>query len=51
MADGTSAQVRAAVQLLRPSDREVIVLFYLQGLPVKEIGKLLALSPAAIAKR
>jgi len=51
LTDETSAQVRAAVQSLRPRDREVIVLFYLEELPAAEIARHLNLSPGAVDVR
>ena len=42
--DETSTKVRQAVQQLSPRDREVIVLCYLEELPVMEIAALLNIS-------
>ena len=39
--DETAQQVRDAVAELPPRDREVIVLFYLEGLPVAQVAELL----------
>ena len=50
-ADETSAKVRAAVQQLSPSYREVIVLLYLEELSVSEIAMLLGISRAAVDVR
>ena len=49
--DGTAQQVRDAVAELPPRDREVIVLFYLEQLPVAEIAKLLGARSNAIEVR
>jgi RNA polymerase sigma-70 factor (ECF subfamily) len=51
LCDETSARVREAVQQLSASDREVIVLFHLEAMPVAEIAKLLEFSPNAIEVR
>lgn len=49
--DEVAQRVREAVQSLRPRDREVIVLFYLEQLPVKEMSTLLGVSENAIDVR
>ncbi len=49
--DETSQEVRRAVQSLKPRDREVIVLFYLEERTVKEIAELLDAKPNAIEVR
>jgi RNA polymerase sigma-70 factor, ECF subfamily len=49
--DDTNACVRAAVQSLAPRDREVIVLFYLEELSGKEIGRILRISSPAVDTR
>jgi RNA polymerase sigma-70 factor (ECF subfamily) len=49
--DETSAQVRMAVQKLRPRDREVIVLHYLEQHDVAEIARLLGVSHNAVEVR
>jgi RNA polymerase sigma-70 factor (ECF subfamily) len=51
LAEETSQQVREAVAQLPPRDREVIVLFYLEELPVAEIAKLTGNKPNAIEVR
>jgi RNA polymerase sigma-70 factor (ECF subfamily) len=51
LCDETSARVREAVQQLSASDREVIVLFHLEEMPVAEIARLLVVSPNAIEVR
>ena len=47
----TAAQVRAAVAALPVRDREVVVLRYLEDLPIEEIGQLLGLSRNAVDVR
>jgi RNA polymerase sigma-70 factor, ECF subfamily len=47
----TSRQVRDAVAQLPPRDREVIVLFYLEGLSVSQIAQLVAVKNNAIEVR
>jgi RNA polymerase sigma-70 factor (ECF subfamily) len=49
--DDTAAEVRVAVQALKPRDREVIVLFYLEQLPVAEVAALLRLRNNAVEVR
>src|SRR5439155_22565197 len=49
--DDTTARVRAAVQSLRPRDREVIVLFYLEELAGADIADLLGISTGAVDAR
>jgi RNA polymerase sigma-70 factor (ECF subfamily) len=49
--DNTSAAVRAAVQSLPARDREVIVLCYLEEMPISEIAKLLNVSRSVIDTR
>ena len=49
--DETSQQVRHAIQQLSPADREVIVLYYLEDRPGKEIAELLQTSAGAIDVR
>ena len=44
-------QVRDAVAALPPRDREVIVLFYLEDLPVAQIAQLLGVKNNAIEVR
>jgi RNA polymerase sigma-70 factor (ECF subfamily) len=50
-ADETSQQVRDAVALLPPRDREVIVLFYLEEFSVAQIAELLGVKNNAIEVR
>lgn len=50
-ADELRDQVRRAVAALPPTSREVIVLRYLEGLEVGEIGLLLTIKPDAVAAR
>jgi len=50
-ADETSEQVRDAVALLPPRDREVIVLFYLEDFSVAQIAELLCMKNNAIEVR
>lgn len=47
LTDDTNAQVRAAVQSLSPKEREVVVLFYLEDLPVAEVAALLGITRSA----
>jgi RNA polymerase sigma factor (sigma-70 family) len=49
--DETSQRVRAAVRALAQNDREVIVLFYLEELPVAQIAGILGLSGNAVDVR
>ena len=49
--DESGARVRAAVASLPPRDREVIVLYYLEGRAVAEIGEALRASPGAVEVR
>ena len=49
--DETNVRVRDAVQQLSPKDREVIVLFHLEQLPIAQISKLLGTSSNAIEVR
>ena len=49
--DETAAAVRAAVAALPPTDREVIVLHYLEQRPIVEIGELLGRSRNAVEVR
>ena len=49
--DDTNEQVRAAVAELPPRDREVIVLFYLEQMPVADIAQLLGMTNNAIDVR
>lgn len=49
--DELAAEVRRAVQELPPADREVIVLYYLEQMSVKEMAQLLQASPNAIDVR
>ena len=49
--DETSAQVRLAVQKLRPRDREVIVLHYLEQHELGEMARLLGVSQNAVEVR
>ena len=51
MVEETSQQVRNAVAALPPRDREVIVLFYLEELPVAQVAQLLGAKPNAIEVR
>jgi RNA polymerase sigma-70 factor (ECF subfamily) len=51
MAEETSATVQRAVRELKPADREVIVLFYLEQLPIAEIAALLGARTNAIEVR
>ena len=51
MRDETSAHVRRAVQSLPPKDREVIVLFYLEGQSAAQIAELLDISRGAAEVR
>jgi RNA polymerase sigma-70 factor (ECF subfamily) len=51
VADETSARVRGAVQALGAKDREVIVLFYLEEMPVARIAELLSISRGAVDVR
>jgi len=44
-------RVRAAVGRMRPRDRQVIVLHYLEEMSVAEIGKTLGISPNAVEVR
>src|SRR4051812_48908828 len=46
--DEVALEVRRAVQALRPRDREVVVLFYLEQLPIAEIAALLGLRNNAV---
>ncbi len=46
-----SQKVQAAVRALPPKDREVVILHYLEDLPVADIAELLRVSPAAIHVR
>ena len=49
--EAIAVEVRRAVQALKPRDREVIVLFYLEQLPVTEIATLLELRNNAVEVR
>jgi len=49
--DETAREVRAAVARLRPKDREVIVLFYLEHRTTGEISRLLSISQNAVEVR
>ena len=49
--DEDSERVRAAVRSLRPIDREVIVLHYLEGLPAARIAEVLSVSLSAAELR
>jgi RNA polymerase sigma-70 factor (ECF subfamily) len=51
LADEVSTAVRAAVHKLKPRDREVIVLFYLEDLPIAQIADLLGCKAGAIEVR
>ena len=51
IADETAARVRRAVQELAEADREVIVLYYLEDLPVAQMAGLLGTSSGAIDVR
>jgi len=51
MEDETAARVRKAVQELGESDREAIVLYYLEDLPAARIGQLLGISAGAVDMR
>jgi RNA polymerase sigma-70 factor (ECF subfamily) len=46
-----ATQVRSAVQRLRPRDREIIVLHYLEELPVVEVAELLKVARGAVEVR
>jgi RNA polymerase sigma factor (sigma-70 family) len=43
--------LRAALARLEPLDRAVVVLRYLDDVPVEEVGRLLGLSPTAVRSR
>ena len=47
----SAAQVRSAVASLRPQDRELIVLHYLEGNTPAEIARFLAISPNTVEVR
>jgi RNA polymerase sigma-70 factor (ECF subfamily) len=47
----TASQIRAAVAALPPTDREAVVLFYLEHRPALEIGQLIGISPNAVEVR
>lgn len=47
----THAEVREAVRRLRPREREVVVLRYLEELPIDQIGQVLNLSRNAVEVR
>lgn len=49
--DETSRRVRGAIRGLKPRDREVIVLRYLEELEVSDIARLLDISPNAVEAR
>lgn len=49
--DETADRVRAAVRQLRPIDREVIVLHYLEGHAPADVAKLLNVTPNAVDVR
>jgi RNA polymerase sigma-70 factor (ECF subfamily) len=51
MRDEVSARVRSAVRALRPKDREVIVLFYLEDFSAQHIAELLSISRGAVEVR
>jgi RNA polymerase sigma-70 factor (ECF subfamily) len=51
MQDERGAKVRDAVAGLPPRDREVIVLYYLEGRPVGEVSEALGASPGAVEVR
>jgi RNA polymerase sigma-70 factor (ECF subfamily) len=44
-------RLRAALDLLEPHDREVLVLRYLEQLPTKEVAAVLGISDAAVKTR
>lgn len=46
--DETMGRIRNAVQALPINEREVIVLYYLESLPVEGIGEILGCSPNAV---
>ena len=50
-AEETSRRVRRAVQTLPTKYREVVVLKYLEALPVKQVSELLGISESATATR
>jgi RNA polymerase sigma-70 factor (ECF subfamily) len=46
-----AAQIRRAVNRLRPRDREVVVLHYLEELPVADVAGLLGVTRGAVEVR
>jgi RNA polymerase sigma-70 factor (ECF subfamily) len=49
--DDTAALVRRAVDRLRAGEREVVVMYYLEQLPSRQIAEALSISPAAVDVR
>lgn len=49
--DETTREVRSAVTALRPRDREVVVLFYLEQLTIGQISERLGASPNSVEVR